>query len=289
MLKIGSHVSMSGGLLGAAKEAYSYGANTFMIYTGAPQNTKRSPLEKLKIKEGQAFMKAYGLEDIVIHAPYIINLASCKEDTYQLARDFLKLEIERTTEIGSRYLVLHPGSFTTETLEYGTQRIIDGLNEVLTEDTQPFICLETMAGKGSEIGRNFEELKTIIDGVHHSDKIGVCFDTCHVHDSGYDIIHNFDEVIAEFDRIIGLDKLKVFHINGSLNVRGARKDRHANLGAGEDNPKGKDHIGRETLYKIVHHPAVQGRPFILETPWLDKKTNLYKEEIAYLRGESCEL
>lgn len=289
MLKIGSHVSMSGGLLGAAKEAYSYGANTFMIYTGAPQNTKRSPMEKLKVKEGQAFMKAYGLDDIVIHAPYIINLASCKEDTYQLARDFLKLEIERTTEMGSNYLVLHPGSFTTETLEYGTQRIIDGLNEVITEDTKPFICLETMAGKGSEIGRNFEELKAIIDGVKYSDKIGVCFDTCHVHDSGYDIINNFDEVIAEFDRIIGLDKLKVFHINGSLNVRGARKDRHANLGAGEDNPKGKDHIGRETLYKIVHHPAVQGRPFILETPWLDKKTNLYKEEIAYLRGDDGEL
>lgn len=289
MLKIGSHVSMSGGLLGAAKEAYSYGANTFMIYTGAPQNTKRSPMEKLKVKEGQAFMKAYGLDDIVIHAPYIINLASCKEDTYQLSRDFLKLEIERTTEMGSNYLVLHPGSFTTETLEYGTQRIIDGLNEVITEDTKPFICLETMAGKGSEIGRNFEELKAIIDGVKYSDKIGVCFDTCHVHDSGYDIINNFDEVIAEFDRIIGLDKLKVFHINGSLNVRGARKDRHANLGAGEDNPKGKDHIGRETLYKIVHHPAVQGRPFILETPWLDKKTNLYKEEIAYLRGDDSEL
>lgn len=289
MLKIGSHVSMSGGLLGAAKEAYSYGANTFMIYTGAPQNTKRSPMEKLKVKEGQAFMKAYGLDDIVIHAPYIINLASCKEDTYQLARDFLKLEIERTTEMGSNYLVLHPGSFTTETLEYGTQRIIDGLNEVITEDTKPFICLETMAGKGSEIGRNFEELKAIIDGVKYSDKIGVCFDTCHVHDSGYDIINNFDEVINEFDRIIGLDKLKVFHINGSLNVCGARKDRHANLGAGEDNPKGKDHIGRETLYKIVHHPAVQGRPFILETPWLDKKTNLYKEEIAYLRGDDSEL
>lgn len=289
MLKIGSHVSMSGGLLGAAKEAYSYGANTFMIYTGAPQNTKRSPMEKLKVKEGQAFMKAYGLDDIVIHAPYIINLASCKEDTYQLARDFLKLEIERTTEMDSNYLVLHPGSFTTETLEYGTQRIIDGLNEVITEDTKPFICLETMAGKGSEIGRNFEELKAIIGGVKYSDKIGVCFDTCHVHDSGYDIINNFDEVIAEFDRIIGLDKLKVFHINGSLNVRGARKDRHANLGAGEDNPKGKDHIGRETLYKIVHHPAVQGRPFILETPWLDKKTNLYKEEIAYLRGDDSEL
>lgn len=288
---IGSHVSMSGKkmLEGSAEEAHQFGESTFMIYTGAPQNTKRSPMEKLKVKEGQAFMKAYGLDDIVIHAPYIINLASCKEDTYQLARDFLKLEIERTTEMGSNYLVLHPGSFTTETLEYGTQRIIDGLNEVITEDTKPFICLETMAGKGSEIGRNFEELKAIIDGVKYSDKIGVCFDTCHVHDSGYDIINNFDEVIAEFDRIIGLDKLKVFHINGSLNVRGARKDRHANLGAGEDNPKGKDHIGRETLYKIVHHPAVQGRPFILETPWLDKKTNLYKEEIAYLRGDDSEL
>ncbi|WP_053983269.1 deoxyribonuclease IV [Niameybacter massiliensis] len=285
MLKIGSHVSMSGGLLGAAKEAYSYGANTFMIYTGAPQNTKRSPLEKLKIKEGKAFMEAYGLSDIVIHAPYIINLASCKEDTYQLAKEFLALEIERTTALGSDYLVLHPGSFTTETLEYGTERIIAGLNEVLTEDTKPCICLETMAGKGSEIGRCFEELKAIIDGVKYSDKVGVCVDTCHLHDSGYDIIENFDHVIEEFDRIIGLDKLKVFHINGSLNVRGARKDRHANLGATEENPKGKDQIGRDALYRIVHHPKVQGRPFILETPWLDKKTNLYKEEIAFLKGE----
>lgn len=289
MLKIGSHVSMSGGLLGAAKEAYSYGANTFMIYTGAPQNTKRSPIEKLKVKEGQAFMKAYGLSDIVIHAPYIINLASCKEDTYQLARDFLKLEIERTTALGSNYLVLHPGSFTTETLEYGIERIINALNEVLTEDTKPIICLETMAGKGSEVGRCFEELRAIIDGVKLKDKIGVCFDTCHVHDSGYDIVSNFDEVIEEFDRIIGLDRLKVFHLNGSLNVRGARKDRHANLGADEDNPKGKDHIGREALYRIVHHPAAAGKPIILETPWLDKKTNLYKEEIDFLRGGNNEL
>lgn len=289
MLKIGSHVSMSGGLLGAAKEAYSYGANTFMIYTGAPQNTKRSPMEKLKVKEGKAFMEAYGLSDIVIHAPYIINLASCKEDTYQLARDFLKLEIDRTTELGSNYLVLHPGSFTTETLEYGIERIINALNEVLTEDTKPTICLETMAGKGSEVGRCFEELRAIIDGVKLKDKIGVCFDTCHVHDSGYDIVSNFDKVIEEFDRIIGLDRLKVFHLNGSLNVRGARKDRHANLGADEDNPKGKDHIGREALYRIVHHPAAAGKPIILETPWLDKKTNLYKEEIAFLRGDSNEL
>lgn len=289
MLKLGSHVSMSGGLLGAAKEAYSYGANTFMIYTGAPQNTKRSPLEKLKIKEGKKFMQAYHIDDIVIHAPYIINMASCKEDTYQLAKDFLALEIERTTAIGSNYLVLHPGSFTTSTLEEGTKRIADGLNEVLSEDTFPTICLETMAGKGSEIGRNFEELKAIIDNVHLKEKVGVCLDTCHLHDSGYDIVENFDEVIAEFDRIIGLDKLKVLHINGSLNPRGAKKDRHANLGATEDNPRGKDHIGKQAIYCIVHHPACADKPIILETPWLDKKTNLYKEEITFLRGDDYEI
>lgn len=286
MLKIGSHVSMSGGLLGAAKEAASYGASTFMIYTGAPQNTRRSPLEKLKIPEGQAYMAAHGLSDIVIHAPYIINMASCKEDTYALAKEFLASEIERTTAIGSNYIVVHPGSFTTETAEYGISRIIDVLNEVLTPDTKPFICLETMAGKGSEIGRNFEELAAIIEGVHLKEKMGVCLDTCHLHDSGYDIVSNFDQVIADFDSIVGLDYLKVFHINGSLNVCGAKKDRHANLGASEDNPRGKDHIGKEALYNIVHHPAASGKPVILETPWLDKKTNLYKEEIAYLRGDS---
>ena len=285
MLKIGSHVSISKGLLGAAKEAYSYGATTFMIYTGAPQNTKRSPLENLKIKEGKAFMAAHGISDIVIHAPYIINLASYKEETYNLAKEFLALELERTTAIGSNYLVLHPGSFTDKTYEYGVERIAAALNEVLTPETQPIICLETMAGKGKEIGRSFEELRDIIDRIELKDKIGVCFDTCHVHDSGYDIVENLDEVFAEFDRIIGLDRLKVFHINGSLNPRGAKKDRHANLGATEDNPKGKDYIGKEALYRLVHHPAAQGNPVILETPWLDKKTNLYKEEIAYLRGD----
>lgn len=285
MLKIGSHVSISGGLLGAAKEAYSYNANTFMIYTGAPQNTKRSPIENLKIKEGMAFMKAHGLSDIVVHAPYIINLASYKEETYNLGKEFLALEIERTAALGSSYLVLHPGSFTDKTYEYGVERIAAALNEVLTPDTPITICLETMAGKGKEIGRSFEELKDIIDRVNLKEKIGVCFDTCHVHDSGYDIIDKLDEVFAEFDRIIGLDRLKLFHLNGSLNPRGAKKDRHANLGAGEDNPKGMDHIGKEALYRLVHHPVAAGKPVILETPWLDKKTNLYKEEIAFLRGE----
>lgn len=284
MLKLGSHVSMSGGLLGAAKEAYSYGANTFMIYTGAPQNTKRSPIEKLKIEEGKKFMKAYGLTDIVVHAPYIINMASCKEDTYQLAKDFLALELDRTSQIGSNYLVLHPGSFTTSSLEEGIQRIADGLNEILTETTGPIVCLETMAGKGSEIGRNFEELHQIIDKINIKERIGVCLDTCHLHDSGYDIVDNFEKVLTAFDTIIGLDKLKVLHINGSLNIRGAKKDRHANLGALEDNPRGKDYIGKEAIYRIVHHPVCIDKPIILETPWLDKKTNLYKEEIAFLKG-----
>ena len=286
MLKIGSHVSISGGLIGAAKEAHSHGASTFMIYTGAPQNTKRSPLENLKIKECQAFMAAYGLSDIVVHAPYIINLASYKEDTYAIAKQFLALELDRTAAIGSNYLVLHPGSFTDKTYEYGVERIAAALNEILTPETKPMICLETMAGKGKEIGRSFEELRDIIDRIELKDKIGVCFDTCHVHDSGYDIIDNLDAVFAEFDRIIGLDRLKVFHVNGSLNPRGAKKDRHANLGAMEDNPRGKDYIGKEALYKLVHHPVALGKPVILETPWLDKKTNLYKEEIAFLRGAS---
>ncbi|WP_069998807.1 deoxyribonuclease IV [Cellulosilyticum sp. I15G10I2] len=284
MLKIGSHVSISGGLLGAAKEAHSYGANTFMVYTGAPQNTRRKPIENLKIEEGHAFMSDHGLSDIVVHAPYIINLASSKKGIYQLAKEFLALELERTAQIGANYLVLHPGSFTDKTYEYGIERISSALNDVLREDIVPVVCLETMAGKGTEIGRSFKELKDILDRVELKSKIGICFDTCHTHDSGYDIIHHFDEVLEEFDSLLGLDKLKVFHINGSLNTRGAKKDRHANLGASIDNPRGQDFIGKEALYQIVHHPVTDNKPVILETPWLDAKTNLYKEEIAFLRG-----
>lgn len=284
-IKIGSHVSMSKGLLGAAKEAASYGADTFMIYTGAPQNTKRSPIEKLKIEEGKKFMKEHGLSDIIVHAPYIINLASYKENIYELAVDFLKTEIERTAAIGSDYIVLHPGSYTDKDSEYGINRIVEGLNMVLTQETKPVVCLETMAGKGSEIGRNFEELAEIINRTELNEKLGVCFDTCHTHDSGYDIINNFDFVMEEFDRIIGLDRLKVFHINGSLNICGAKKDRHANIGADETNPKGKDMIGFDAIYKIVHSKYAENKILILETPWLDKNTNLYKEEIKMLRGE----
>ena len=282
---IGSHVSISKGLIGAAEEAFSYGANTFMVYTGAPQNTVRKPVSELKTDEGLAFMTEHGIEDIVVHAPYIINLASYKDDTYTLAKDLLHKEAQRAAAFGSRYLVVHPGAYTDKTAEYGINRIAEGINEVISRGMPDiFICLETMAGKGSEVGRNFDELRRIIDLVDKKEYMGVCFDTCHVHDSGYDIVNDLDGVIDEFDKTIGLDRLKVLHINGSLNPRGARKDRHANIGADVTNPKGADNIGFEAIYRVVHHPKLQGHPFILETPWISKTENLYKTEIASLRG-----
>lgn len=287
-MKIGSHISISGGLLKAAKEAYSYNSSAFMIYTGAPQNTKRLPIEKLNIEEGRKFMREHNINDVVVHAPYIINLASYKENIFELAVDFLKKEIERTEALGSNYIVLHPGSYTDKNLDYGINRIAEGLNKVLTDNTKPLVCLELMSGKGTEVGSKFEELKKIIDLTKLNNKLGICFDTCHAHDSGYDIINNFDNVMNEFDNIIGLEKLKIFHINGSLNKCGAKKDRHANIGADEDNPRGKDYIGFDALYNIVHSKYAKDKILILETPWLDKKTNLYKEEIALLRGEKNE-
>lgn len=287
MLLLGSHVSMSKGLIGAAKEAYSYGADTFMIYTGAPQNTRRKPVDQLKIEEGTAFIKEKGMHFPVVHAPYIINMASYKENIFTLAKDFFKEEITRAEAIGAKYIVVHPGAFTDKDVDFGINQIADALNEIIDPDQSITICLETMAGKGTEIGRSFEELQSIIEKVTLQDKIGVCFDTCHTHDSGYDIIHDFDGVLEEFDRIIGLERLKVFHINGSLNPKGAKKDRHANLGATEESIKGKDHIGKEAIWNIVHHPICQDKPLILETPWLDSKSNLYTEEIAFLRKETC--
>lgn len=285
-IKIGSHVSMANGLEGAVIEALSYNANTLMMYTGAPQNTRRKPVSELKINEGLKLLNDNNIkiEDVVVHAPYIINLASYKEDTWKLATDFLKVEIDRVDEIGCKYLVLHPGAFTDMDKEYGINRIAEGLNKVLTEDQNVIICLETMAGKGTELGRNFEEIASIIEKVTLKDKVMVCADSCHLHDSGYDIVGDLEGVLDEFDKTIGLDRLRVFHINGSLNERGAKKDRHANLGAKDDNPKGSDKIGLLTIQKIVHNPRLTNTIFILETPWLDKTTNLYKEEIEAIRS-----
>lgn len=285
MIKIGSHVGMSGKdmFLNSVREAVSYDADTFMLYTGAPQNTRRKPIEELNIEAGWACMKEHGMESFVVHAPYIINLANTvKPETYQLAVDFLSTEIERTCAMGSNVLILHPGSHVGAGVEAGTAQIIKGLNQVLKSDTNCFIALETMAGKGSEIGRSFEELAAIYDGVVYNDKLRVCFDTCHTHDAGYDIIHDFDGVIDAFDHYIGKDQIAVIHINDSKNICGAHKDRHANIGQGE--------IGFEALYQIVHHADFEDVPKILETPYIPDVENPkksyppYKEEIALLKG-----
>ncbi|TWI57770.1 deoxyribonuclease IV [Halalkalibacter nanhaiisediminis] len=281
-LKIGSHVSMNGKkmLLGASEEAASYGANTFMIYTGAPQNTRRKPIEELNIEEGVVHMREHGMVDIVVHAPYIINIANTtKPETFELGVRFLRSEIERTEALGAKQIVLHPGAHVGAGSEAGIQKIIEGLNEVFEEKRDVQIALETMAGKGSECGRTFEELAAIIDGVTHNDRLSVCFDTCHINDAGYDIVSDFDGVLDSFDRIIGLDRLKVLHINDSKNERGAAKDRHENIGFG--------HIGYKALHYIVHHPQLTDIPKILETPFVgdDKKNKKppYKHEIAMLK------
>ena len=283
MLKLGSHVGMSGKemLLGSAKEAVSYGANTFMFYTGAPQNTRRKEISELNIEPAWEYMKEHGIDEIVVHAPYIINLGnSVKPETFSLAVEFLAKEIDRTIACRSHTLILHPGAHVGAGVEIGTAQIIKGLNEVLTAETDCCIALETMAGKGSEIGRTFEELKMIYDGVHKKDRLRVCFDTCHVNDAGYDLVHDYDGVFKHFDQVIGLDQIAVFHINDSLNPLGAHKDRHANIGQGT--------IGFETLHRLVHDPRFMEIPKILETPWLcaegeTKKTiPPYKEEIQQL-------
>lgn len=287
MLKIGSHVSFSDkGLLNAAEEAVSYGSNTFMIYTGAPQNTRRKPIENQYIEEGKALMDKHGIGEIIVHAPYIINLGSYKEDTFELAVRFLQEEIRRTQYLGVKNIVLHPGAYTEKDAEYGLARIAEGLNEVLkgTSDTQVKIALETMAGKGTELGRSFEELAKIIEKVEDNDRLTVCLDTCHVHDAGYDIVNDFDNVLEEFDRLVGLDRLAVVHLNDSKNHRGAGKDRHAPVGGGL--------IGFKAMHNIVHHEKIKHLPLILETPWIGKDDGserpMYEAEIALLRGDAAE-
>ena len=277
MLKIGSHVGMSGKdmLLGSAKEAYSYGANVFMAYTGAPQNTRRKDVSELKIKEAWEYMNEHNIEEIIIHAPYIINLGNTiKPETYEIAEKFLATELERTEAMGSKVMVLHPGSHVGAGVDAG-------INNVLTKDTNVYVALETMAGKGSEIGRNFEELARIYDGVVHNDKLRVCFDTCHVNDSGYDLVNDLSGTLEQFDKVIGKNQIAVFHINDSKNTCGASKDRHENIGFGN--------IGFDTLKEIVYLKEFENVPKILETPYIKDEENKkkayapYKYEIEMLR------
>ncbi len=281
---LGSHVGMSGKemMLGSVKEALSYNADTFMLYTGAPQNTRRKDISELNIASAREYMHTHGIKEFVVHAPYIINLANTvNPSTYELAVEFLALEIQRTAAMGSKVLILHPGAHVGAGVEAGIDRIAQGLNEVLTGEEDCCIALETMAGKGSEIGRSFEELAALFDKVTHNEKLRVCMDTCHLNDAGYDIVNDFDGVIDQFDQLIGKDKIALFHINDSKNPRGAGKDRHANIGQGT--------IGTAALRYIVHHPDFMHLPKILETPYIPSLTNTdktvapYKEEIALLR------
>lgn len=280
---IGSHVSMSGKkmLLQAAEEAASYNASTFMIYTGAPQNTRRKKIEDLNIENGKTAMKEYGLSNIVVHAPYIINIANTtKPEVFNLGVEFLQSEIERSEALGAKDIVLHPGAHVGAGEEKGIQKIIEGLNEVLTNNNDVRIALETMAGKGSECGKTFEELAQIIDGVNHNERLSVCFDTCHTNDAGYNVKEDFDGVLNEFDKIVGIDRIKVLHVNDSKNPQGARKDRHENIGFGS--------IGYDALHYIVHHDAFKEVPKILETPYVgdDKKNKKppYKYEIEMIKN-----
>lgn len=283
-IKLGCHVGMAGKdmFLASAREAASYGANVFMLYTGAPQNTRRKEISELNIDAGWEYAHEHGINEIVVHAPYIINLANTvKPETYELAVEFLEKEIVRTAAMKSRILVLHPGSHVNVGEQAGIAQIVKGLNTVLNQnDDDVFIALETMAGKGSEIGRTFEELKEIYDGVDRKERLRVCFDTCHVNDAGYDIVNHYDEVFAEFDRVIGLEQIAVFHVNDSLNPLGAHKDRHANIGKGT--------IGYDTLHRLVHDENFANVPKILETPWLCEEGSAkktippYKEEIEWL-------
>ncbi len=285
-LIIGSHVSFKKEeqLLGSVKEALSYGANAFMIYTGAPQNTMRSPISKELTNEAKKLMNInkINVSNIVVHAPYIVNLAS-SGSKYDFAIKFLKEEIKRVEQLGLNKLVLHPGSHVKLPREEGIENIINALNIIMDDKSTVDILLETMAGKGTEIGVSFEEIKQIIDGVKNNERIKVCLDTCHINDAGY-LVEDFDNVLKQFDKIIGLEKLACIHVNDSYNTVGAKKDRHANLGLGT--------LGFSNLIKVIYHPLLKGVPKILETPYVTLDDNSkkrvyppYKFEIEMIKNK----
>ena len=277
MLIIGSHVGYkkNTGLVGSVEEALSYGANTFMFYTGAPQNTIRSSIDLDDVNKAYKLMEDNGIDKnkVIVHAPYIINLAN--KDKFDFSSRFLSEELKRVETFGMKYLVLHPGSHVGLGVDEGISNIIKALNLVLdNDDTNVTILLETMAGKGSEVGKSFEELKAIIDGVSKKDRLGVCLDTCHLNDAGYDLT-DFDSVMASFDKIIGIDKIKCVHVNDSKNPLDSHKDRHENIGKGT--------IGLDTLINIIYYDKLKDVPKILETPYIDGMAP-YKEEISLIKS-----
>lgn len=279
MLLIGSHVSFKSSeqLLGSVKEAISYNSTCFMFYTGAPQNTKRCKLDYgLTLKAVNLLHENnISLKNLVIHAPYIINLANnLNKDKYLFSINFLSEEINRANMLGIKRVVLHPGCFTSLSLDDGINNIINALNLVIKPNLDVSICLETMAGKGTEVGFKLEHIKKIIDGVKYKDKLMVCLDTCHLNDAGYDM-SNFDKFLDDFNNIIGIEKIGCVHVNDSLNVLSSKKDRHANIGYGT--------IGFDSLIKIIYNDRLENVPKILETPYINKSYPPYKFEIEMIR------
>jgi len=277
MLLIGSHVSFDKNeqLLKSTKEAVSYGETVFMFYTGAPQNTNRSKISVEKTQEAIELMKQNNIDysNVIVHAPYIINLANSNNIDFGIR--FLTEELERCNQLGIKKIVLHPGSHVGVGVEEGIKNIIFCLNQVFeNNNSDTKILLETMAGKGSEIGSNLDEIKKIIDGVNNKDRLGICLDTCHLNDAGYDI-SDFDKILDEIDNLIGLAKIGCIHINDSKNIQSSHKDRHENFGFGT--------IGFDNLIKIIYNPRLENIPKILETPYIDKEFPPYKEEIEMIR------
>ena len=280
MLLIGSHVGFNKAtqMLGSLEEALSYGATTFMFYTGAPQNTTRSQIDETLTEKAKQKMKELGIDEekIIVHAPYIVNL--CNEEKFDFSVNFLVAELERINELGIKYMVLHPGSHVGIGIEKGIENISKGLNLIFSKvkDNNVTILLETMAGKGTEVGSKLEEIKAILDKVEEKKYMGVCLDTCHLNDAGYDL-EDFDAFLNKFDEMIGLEKIGCIHINDSRNALNSHKDRHENIGFGT--------IGFDKLIKIIYNEKLENIPKILETPYVDREYAPYKYEIEMIKNK----
>ena len=273
MIYIGSHISASGGFAEMGKTALKLGADTFAFFTRNPRGGKAKDIDEKDVAALQQIMDEHHFGPLVAHAPYTMNLCSDKADIRKFAKDMFADDMKRMEYLPGNYYNFHPGSHVGQGVETGIDYIVEAMNEVLFPEMKTMVLLEGMAGKGSEIGRNFEELRAIIDKVELKDKVGVCLDTCHLWEAGYDIVTKLDEVLELFDQIVGADRLRVIHLNDSKNPIEAHKDRHELLGEG--------HIGKDALAAVIRHPRLQGKPFILETPNDDAG---YAKEIAWVRS-----
>lgn len=272
MLYIGNHTTSSKGYTAMAKQMIANGGNTFAFFTRNPRGGRAKAINEKDIQQFLALAKEHHFGKIVAHAPYTMNACAAREELRDFARETFRDDLKRMEYTPGNYYNFHPGSHVGQGAETGIRKIAEILNDVLTDDQSTTVLLETMSGKGSEMGRNFQEIRSILDLVEHKEKMGVCLDTCHVWDGGYDIVHDLDGVLDEFDQIIGLSRLKAVHLNDSLNDLGSHKDRHARIGEGK--------IGLEALINVIRHPALEGIPFILETPNDDEG---WTREIALLR------